>query len=149
MGYLNFMEVMGYEVFVDVVVDVGVDGIFIVDLLLEEVDDVVLLFMECNFDVVFLFLLIIIDDWICVISEYFFGYVYYVLFKGVIGVVKINVDEVVEWVEYIYKFMVLLVGVGFGIWDVEMVVVVGWVFDGVIVGSVLVDIIVRNQVDIE
>jgi len=149
MGYLNPMEAMGYEVFADAAVDASVDGILTVDLPPEEADDVAPLFTERNLDAIFLLSPTTTDERIRAISEHSSGYVYYVSFKGVTGAAKINVDEVAERVDHIHKLTALPVGVGFGIRDAETAAAVGRVSDGVIVGSVLVDTIARNQADTE
>ena len=72
---------------------------------------------------------------------------YYVSFKGVTGAGKIDVDEVASKVSHIHELTALPVGVGFGIRDAATAAAVGRVSDGVIVGSVLVDTIARNQAD--
>jgi len=87
------------------------------------------------------------DDRIRAISEHSSGYVYYVSIKGVTGSATINVDEVAAKVSHIHELTALPVGVGFGIRDAETAAAVGRVSDGVIVGSVLVDTIARNQAD--
>ncbi|TNE75621.1 MAG: tryptophan synthase subunit alpha [Gammaproteobacteria bacterium] len=147
MGYLNPMEAMGYEAFADAAADAGVDGILTVDLPPEEAEDVAPLFSARNLDPIFLLAPTTTDDRISAISEHSSGYVYYVSFKGVTGAAKINVEEVAEKVGHIHALTALPVGVGFGIRDAETAAAVGRVSDGVIVGSVLVDTIARNQAD--
>ncbi len=147
MGYLNPMEAMGYEAFADAAVDAGVDGVLTVDLPPEEADDVAPLFTERNLDAIFLLSPTTTDDRIRAISEHSSGYVYYVSFNGVTGASKINVDEVASRVDHIHKLTALPVAVGFGIRDAQTAAAVGRVSDGVIVGSVLVDTIARNQAD--
>ncbi|MDX1754957.1 MAG: tryptophan synthase subunit alpha [Marinobacter sp.] len=149
MGYLNPMEAMGYEAFADAAADAGVDGILTVDLPPEEADDVAPLFAARQLDPIFLLAPTTTDDRIRAISEHSSGYVYYVSFKGVTGAARINVDEVAEKVQHIHQLTALPVGVGFGIRDAETAAAVGQVSDGVIVGSVLVDTIARNQEDPE
>jgi len=147
MGYLNPMEAMGYEAFAEAAADAGVDGILTVDLPPEEADDVAPLFTKQNLDAIFLLAPTTIDERIRAIAEHSSGYVYYVSFKGVTGAAKINVDEVAAKVAHIHEMTALPVGVGFGIRDAETAAAVGRVSDGVIVGSVLVDTIARNQAD--
>ncbi|MCG7199548.1 tryptophan synthase subunit alpha [Marinobacter pelagius] len=149
MGYLNPMEAMGYEAFADAAADAGVDGILTVDLPPEEADDVAPLFARRKLDAIFLLAPTTIDERIRAIAEHSSGYVYYVSFKGVTGAAKINVDEVAAKVAHIHEMTALPVGVGFGIRDAETAAAVGRVSDGVIVGSVLVDTIARNQADTE
>ena len=143
MGYLNPMEAMGQEKFADAAVDAGVDGILTVDLPPEEAA----LFTARNLDAIFLLAPTTTDDRIRAISEHSSGYVYYVSFKGVTGAGKIDVDEVASKVSHIHELTALPVGVGFGIRDAATAAAVGRVSDGVIVGSVLVDTIARNQAD--
>ncbi|MCK7550073.1 MULTISPECIES: tryptophan synthase subunit alpha [Marinobacter] len=147
MGYLNPMEAMGYETFADAAADAGVDGILTVDLPPEEADEVAPLFTARDLDAIFLLAPTTTDERIRSISEHSSGYVYYVSFKGITGAGKINVDEVAAKVAHIHEITALPVGVGFGIRDAETAAAIGRVSDGVIVGSVLVDTIARNQAD--
>jgi tryptophan synthase alpha chain len=149
MGYLNPMEAMGYETFADTAKAAGVDGILTVDLPPEEADEVAPLFTERNLDAIFLLAPTTTDDRIRSISEHCSGYVYYVSFKGVTGSGTIDIDEVASKVAHIHELTALPVGVGFGIRDADTAAAVGRVSDGVIVGSVLVDTIARNQSDPE
>ncbi|WP_100640561.1 tryptophan synthase subunit alpha [Marinobacter salexigens] len=149
MGYLNPIEAMGYEAFADAAVNAGVDGILTVDLPPEEADDIAPLFSHRGLDPIFLLAPTTTDERIRAIAGHSSGYVYYVSFKGVTGAAKINVDEVAEKVAHIHELTALPVGVGFGIRDAETAAAVGRVSDGVIVGSVLVDTIARNQADID
>jgi tryptophan synthase alpha chain len=149
MGYLNPMEAMGYEQFANTAKAAGIDGILTVDLPPEEADEVAPLFTERDLDAIFLLAPTTTDDRIRSISEHCSGYVYYVSFKGVTGSGKIDIDEVAAKVAHIHELTALPVGVGFGIRDAETAAAVGRVSDGVIVGSVLVDTIARNQADPE
>ncbi|HKK56955.1 tryptophan synthase subunit alpha [Marinobacter sp.] len=149
MGYLNPMEAMGYEQFANTARDAGIDGILTVDLPPEEADEVAPLFTERGLDAIFLLAPTTTDDRIRLISQHCSGYVYYVSFKGVTGSGKIDIPEVAAKVAHIHELTALPVGVGFGIRDAETAAAVGRVSDGVIVGSVLVDTIARNQTDRE
>lgn len=147
MGYLNPMEAMGYEAFADAAAEAGIDGVLTVDLPPEEADDVAPLFSARSLDPIFLLAPTTTDERIRAISQHSSGYVYYVSFKGVTGAARINVDEVAGKVQHIHELTSLPVGVGFGIRDAETAAAVGRVSDGVIVGSVLVDTIAKNQAD--
>lgn len=149
MGYLNPVEAMGYEAFADAAVAAGVDGVLTVDLPPEEADDVAPLFSRKGLDPIFLLAPTTTDERIRAIAGHSSGYVYYVSFNGVTGAARINVDEVAAKVAHIQELTALPVGVGFGIRDAETAAAVGKVSDGVIVGSVLVDTIAKNQADIE
>jgi tryptophan synthase alpha chain len=147
MGYLNPIEAMGYTAFAKAARESGIDGILTVDLPPEEADEIAPLFTEQGLDAIFLLSPTTTEDRIRAISEHSSGYVYYVSFKGVTGASRINVEEVAEKVARIHELTALPVGVGFGIRDAETAAAVGRVSDGVIVGSVLVDTIARNQND--
>lgn len=149
MGYLNPMEAMGYAAFADAAAEAGIDGILTVDMPPEEAGDVAPLFAARDLDPIFLLAPTTTDERIRAISEHSAGYVYYVSFKGVTGAARINVDEVADKVRHIHELTSLPVGVGFGIRDAETAAAVGRVSDGVIVGSVLVDTIAKNQADPE
>ncbi|SFM55545.1 tryptophan synthase subunit alpha [Marinobacter zhejiangensis] len=149
MGYLNPVEAMGYEAFADAAADAGIDGVLTVDLPPEEAVDVAPLFAARSLDPIFLLAPTTTDERIRAISEHSSGYVYYVSIKGVTGSASINVEEVAAKVQHIHELTALPVGVGFGIRDAETAAAVGQVSDGVIVGSVLVDTIARNQTDPE
>lgn len=149
MGYINPIEAMGYEAFADAAVEAGVDGVLTVDLPPEEADEVAPLFAQRGLDPIFLLAPTTTDERIRAIADHSSGYVYYVSFNGVTGAARINVEEVAAKVAHIHELTALPVGVGFGIRDAETAAAVGRVSDGVIVGSVLVDTIARNQADIE
>ncbi|OEY67707.1 tryptophan synthase subunit alpha [Marinobacter sp. X15-166B] len=145
MSYLNPIETMGFEAFADAAADAGLDGVLIVDLPPEEAGDVSPLLAARQLDSIFLLAPTTSDERIRAISTHSSGYVYYVSIKGVTGSASINVDEVADKVRHIQELTALPVGVGFGIRDAKTAAAVGQVSDGVIVGSVLVDTIARNQ----
>ncbi len=148
MGYLNPVEAMGYEAFADAARDAGVDGVLTVDLPPEEAEDFVPLLKARNMDAIFLLAPTTTDDRIRNIAEHSSGYIYYVSLKGVTGSATLDRDEVARKVAHIHELTALPVAVGFGIRDAESAAGVGRVSDGVIVGSVLVDTIARNQEDL-
>lgn len=94
MGYFNLIEVIGYEIFVEVVVVVGVDGFIIVDLFVEVVVGLVEIFDKVGIESIFLIVLMISDKCIVKIVVMGWGYLYYVFLKGVIGVGNLDVDVV-------------------------------------------------------
>ncbi|ROT99999.1 tryptophan synthase subunit alpha [Marinobacter sp. R17] len=149
MGYLNPVEAMGYEAFSDAAKAAGVDGVLTVDLPPEEAEDVAPLFAERGLDPIFLLAPTTTEDRIRAISQHSSGYIYYVSLKGVTGSAQLDVDDVAEKVSRIHALTSVPVGVGFGIRNAETAAAVGRVSDGVIVGSVLVDTIAKNQDDIE
>ena len=138
MGYLNPVEVLGYEVFADAAASAGVDGVLTVDLPPEEADGFIDVVTARGLDPVFLLAPTSTDERIARIAAVARGYVYYVSLKGVTGAANLDVDSVVRKLEQIRQHTALPVGVGFGISDAQTAARVGAVADAVVVGSVLV-----------
>lgn len=144
MGYLNPVEAMGYQTFVDAAVSAGVDGVLMVDLPPEEASDVDSIFKDAGLDVVYLIAPTTTDKRIESIGKSGSGYVYYVSLKGVTGSKALDVDDVARNLERIRAHVSIPVGVGFGIQDAETAAKVAAVSDGVIVGSAIVNRIAAN-----
>ena len=138
MGYLNPIEVMGYQAFADQASAAGVDGALIVDLPPEEGHDLVATMKGKGLDLVYLLAPTSTDDRIRLIGEVASGFVYYVSVKGVTGAGHLDTDAVSAKVESIKSLLPLPVGVGFGIKDAESAARVAAAADAVIVGSAIV-----------
>lgn len=145
MGYLNPVEVMGYEAFAKAAAEAGVDGVLLVDLPPEEALDVKPVMDAQGLDMIFLVAPTTSDARIKLIGEAGSGYLYYVSLKGVTGSAALNVDEVASRVETIRNLAKLPIGVGFGIKDANSAQAVSQVADGVVVGSALVNQIAEHQ----
>jgi len=145
MGYLNPVEAMGYQAFVDAAIKAGVDGVLMVDLPPEEAHDVDSIFKNAGLDVVYLIAPTTTDKRIESIGLAGSGYVYYVSIKGVTGSNTLDIDDVARNLERIRKHVSIPVGVGFGIQNGETAAKVAKISDGVIVGSALVNRIAANQ----
>jgi tryptophan synthase alpha chain len=148
MGYLNPIEMMGVREFCQAASDAGVDGVLTVDLPPEEAETFAPYLSEHNMDAVFLIAPTTTDERIQTICRHSSGYVYYVSVKGVTGSASLSAEEVERKVSNIKSFSDIPVGVGFGITDAGSAAAVAAVSDGVIVGSVLVNIIKENQGDL-
>lgn len=144
MGYLNPVEVMGYEVFAEAAASSGVDGVLLVDLPPEEADLVKPIFEKNELDSIFLLAPTTSEARTKLICEHGSGYVYYVSVKGVTGSSALDTEEVASKVAAIQKQTDLPVGVGFGIKDGKTAAQVASVANGVIVGSVLVNTIAEG-----
>ena len=145
MGYLNPVEVMGYEAFAKAAADAGVDGVLLVDLPPEEALEVKPVMDAQGLDMIFLVAPTTSDARIKLIGKAGSGYLYYVSLKGVTGSATLNVDEVASRVETIRNLAQLPIGVGFGIKDAESAQAVSRVADGGVVGSALVNQIAENK----
>ncbi|GAA5121276.1 tryptophan synthase subunit alpha [Alloalcanivorax gelatiniphagus] len=147
MGYLNPVECMGYERFAETCLEVGVDGVLLVDLPPEECDEIAPLFKERGVDLIFLVAPTTTDARIARIAKAASGYLYYVSVKGVTGSASLNVEEVAARVETIRNLAQLPIGVGFGIKDAQSAQAVSRVADGVVVGSALVNQVAEHADD--
>jgi tryptophan synthase alpha chain len=138
MGYLNPVEVMGYETFAAAARAAGVDGVLTVDLPPEEGCDLVDALKEQQLDPIFLAAPTSSDQRIQQMSASGGGFLYYVSFKGVTGANRLDVKSVRDKLEQIRANTALPVGVGFGIRDAETAAQIAAFADAVVVGSALV-----------
>lgn len=144
MGYLNPIEMMGYEVFAQKAADAGVDGALIVDLPPEFAAELKTHLQEKSIDMINLITPTTSDkriEKICAVAS---GFVYYVSLKGVTGSKKLDLDSVQKRVEHIKTFTDVPVGVGFGIRDGESAAAISEVADAVVVGTVLVSELAKH-----
>lgn len=151
MGYLNPIEILGYQRFADEAKKAGVDGVLTVDLPPEESDEFNKIMRAHEIDTIYLIAPTTEEERIKYVCENGSGYLYYVSVKGVTGSASLNVQEVADKLDLIRKYTSVPLGVGFGIKDAESAKAVSAVADGVIVGSVLVNKIaelVKDQAQI-
>ncbi|MCG8428186.1 MAG: tryptophan synthase subunit alpha [Chromatiales bacterium] len=139
MGYLNPIEVVGYQVFAEAAAEAGVDGLITVDIPPEEAEEFCRILGKHDIDPVFLVAPTSTPERIKRICDAAGGFVYSVSFKGITGAAKLDVDAVATKLEEIRQHTDLPVGVGFGIKDPATAQAVGRVADAVIVGSALVN----------
>ena len=145
MGYLNPIEWMGYESFAQQAASAGIDGALVVDLPPEEAKEYTEIMQQYGLDTVYLITPTTTALRVKSICEKSTGYVYYVSLKGVTGSAALDVQSVAEQTQAIRSQTDLPVAVGFGIKNGETAAAVAAVSDGVIVGSVLVNLIADNQ----
>lgn len=145
MGYLNPIEVMGYERFAGLASDAGVDGTILVNLPPEEADVPARIFEEYGIDTVYLLAPTTSEsraEYICNKSR---GFVYYVSVKGVTGASTLDVADVENRMAGFREICKLPMVVGFGIKDGPSAVAVTSIADGAVVGSALVQIVAENR----
>lgn len=138
MGYLNPIEMMGYEDFANAAQRADVDGVLTVDLPPEEAEACVALLRERGIDQIFLLAPNSDAERISKMDVVGSGYLYYVSLKGVTGAGHLNTEDVKEKLELIRANTDLPVGVGFGVKDAETAKTVANLADGVVVGSALI-----------
>jgi tryptophan synthase alpha chain len=149
MGYLNPIEIMGYEAFANSAQRVEVDGVLTVDLPPEESLQCVELLRARNIDQIFLLAPNSSAERIQKVDAVGSGYLYYVSLKGVTGAGHLNTQEVEEKLTLIRKNTQLPIGVGFGVKDAETAKIIARLADGVVVGSALISKIEANLGDPE
>lgn len=138
MGYLNPIEIMGYEVFAQAAQAAGVDGVLTVDLPPEEGKTVLPLFKAHGLDPIFLVAPTTPLLRMQAIAEAASGFIYYVSLKGVTGANTLDTAKVAARLAQIRAYTSLPLGVGFGIKDAATAAAIGQVADAVVVGSALI-----------
>ena len=141
MGYLNPIEVYGYERFAVDAKAAGVDGVLVVDMPPEEAHDLKQCLDQHEIDFIFLVAPTTTDERLAFLANIASGFVYFVSLKGVTGSGNLDVDLVNENLRRIRQTIELPVGVGFGIKDASSAKAVSELADAVIVGSSLVSFI--------
>lgn len=139
MGYLNPIEIIGYQRFAEEAQKAGVDGVLTVDLPPEESGEFNQIMREHDIDTIYLLAPTTEEERIKYVCENGSGYLYYVSVKGVTGSASLDVQAVADRLDIVRKYTDIPLGVGFGIKDAESATAVSKVADGVIVGSVLVN----------
>ncbi len=138
MGYLNPLEIIGYENFARRASQSGVDGLLLVDLPPEEAGELDAILKQYELDPIFLLAPTSTDTRITHVLKQARGFIYYVSLKGVTGSAALDTTEAAERIAKVKAQTSLPVGVGFGIRDATTARQMGRVADGVIVGTVLV-----------
>lgn len=138
MGYLNPIEVMGYEQFSQRAQAAGIDGVLMVDMPPEEAGEFSLSAKKHKLDIIYLLAPTTTEERIKSIVAQASGYLYYVSLKGVTGSSDLDIDSITSKVKKIRKYTQLPIGVGFGIKDAATAALVARSSDAVIVGSALV-----------
>jgi len=149
MGYLNPIEIMGYQAFADGAHRADVDGVLTVDLPPEEAAQCVALLRAYEIDQIFLLAPNSTAERIQKMDVVGSGYLYYVSLKGVTGAGHLNTEEVEQKLQLIRANTDLPVGVGFGVKDAETAGTIAKIADGVVVGSALISKIEENLNDPE
>ncbi|MCH9697877.1 MAG: tryptophan synthase subunit alpha [Gammaproteobacteria bacterium] len=139
MGYLNPIEVMGYETFARLAAESGVDGVLIVDMPPEETGALTGYLKANQLDMIFLLAPNSTSERIEKVVSIASGYLYYVSLKGVTGAGHLDLDSVDQKMQQIRSMTDMPVGVGFGVKNSETAQSIGRLADGVVIGSALIE----------
>ena len=140
MGYMNTFESLGSKVFSSEAKKSGVDGVLIVDMPLEESEEFTQEAMKNELDLIRLVAPTTNKSRIEKICKSASGYIYYISLKGITGANTLDEDDVRTKVSRLRDLTELPIVIGFGIKDHATTVSVRNLADGVVVGSVFVDI---------
>ncbi len=149
MGYLNPIEIMGYEAFANAAAQAGVDGVIIVDLPPEEASDWIDALTRVAIDPIFLTAPTTTNARIEAICKAARGFIYYVSLKGVTGAGTLNLEAVGRKLAQIRACATIPIGVGFGIRDAAAAARMAKIADAVVVGSALVERIAAHGNDLD
>ena len=141
MGYMNTFESLGANKFMLEAVKANLDGILIVDMPPEESSNFSIEAEKVGVDIIRLIAPTTSSSRAKKICSQCSGYVYYISVKGITGASNINAEEVKAKVSELRSHTDLPIAIGFGIKDSSSASSVKDVADGVVVGSVFVDLI--------
>jgi tryptophan synthase alpha chain len=144
MGYYNPIYIYGVENFVTDAKTAGVDGLIIVDLPPEEVDELWEPARSVGIDLIFLTAPTSNNDRLPVILKRASGFVYYVSITGITGTRSADLSNVKDAVSLLRSHTDLPIGVGFGINTPDQARGIASIADAAVVGSAIVDIIDKN-----
>lgn len=138
MGYLNPVEMYGYESFAEDAVEAGVDGVLMVDCPLEE-SAVLKPLRDAGLDQILLASPTTAEGRLAQLCEAASGFLYYVSFAGITGAAQLSTGQIAERVAGIRAQSKAPVAVGFGVRDAASARAIGEFADAVVIGSALVD----------
>ena len=147
MGYYNSIFNMGIEEFTSKCVQVGVDGLIIVDLQPEEDADLYVKTKENNIDLIRLITPTTNKERLKTILNNASGFLYYVTVTGITGQNSANLKELETSINLIRSESNLPIVAGFGIKSRKDVENISAFTDGVVVGSSIINIIKDNISD--
>jgi tryptophan synthase alpha chain len=138
---MNTFESLGAKLFMEEAVAVDLDGILIVDMPPEESSDVSREAAKANIDIIRLIAPTTSSSRAKKICSQCSGYVYYISVKGITGAANLDADDVKDKVSELRLHTDLPIAIGFGIKDAASASSVKDVADGIVAGSVFVDLI--------
>ncbi|MGI9317423.1 MAG: tryptophan synthase subunit alpha [bacterium] len=138
MGYYNPIHYYGVQAFIDRALEVGVDGLIIVDLPPEEDDEMCHPCLTAGLNWIRLTTPTSDDHRLQTILKNSSGFVYHVAIAGITGTRSAAAETVMQDVARIKQHTDLPIAVGFGIKSAEQVKETAKIADAVVVGSALV-----------
>ncbi len=144
MGYYNPIYIYGVDQFLSDALDVGVDGLIIVDLPPEEDRELAKPCQKAGMGCIHLATPTTDEKRLGQILENASGFLYYVSIAGITGTREPDLKPVEQAISMIRKQSRLPVAVGFGIKTPDMAGRFAQISDAVVVGSAIVNVIEQN-----
>jgi tryptophan synthase alpha chain len=138
MGYLNPVEMYGYERFADDAVAAGVDGVLLVDCPVEE-SQVLAPLRAAGLEQILLAAPTTSAARLERLCEAAAGFLYYVSFAGITGGAQLSTDDIAARVASIRARSRAPVAVGFGVRNAQSATAIAAFADAVVIGSALVE----------
>ncbi len=138
MGYLNPVEIFGYEAFAAAAVEAGVDGVLLVDCPIEEAA-VAAPLRAAGLRQIWLAAPTTSPERLQRLCDAAEGFLYYVSVAGITGNGSLAVDAIAERVAALRASAGAPVAVGFGVRDADQASAIAGFADAVIIGSALVE----------
>jgi tryptophan synthase alpha chain len=138
MGYLNPIEIHGYQRFATEATQAGVDGVLVVDCPLEETQ-VLTPLRAAGLKQILLAAPTTAPARMAQLCEAAEGFLYYVSFAGITGAGRLSTQDIAARVADIRKRAKAPVAVGFGVKDAQSAKAIGEFADAVVIGSALVE----------
>ena len=138
MGYLNPVEIRGYERFAHEATAAGVDGVLLVDCPLEEAE-VLAPLRNAGLKQILLAAPTTAPARMVQLCEAAEGFLYYVSFAGITGAGRLSTQDIAARVADIRTHAKAPVAVGFGVKDAQSAKAIGEFADAVVIGSALVE----------
>jgi len=138
MGYLNPVEIRGFQRFADEAIKAGVDGVLLVDCPLEEAE-VLAPLRKAGLKQILLAAPTTAPERMAQLCEAADGFLYYVSFAGITGAGRLSTQDIAARVADIRQRAKAPVAVGFGVKDAQSAKAISGFADAVVIGSVLVE----------
>lgn len=137
MGYTNPIEYYGYEKFCHDAAKAGVDGLIIVDMPPEEIENIKPYAVQNQIDIIYLVAPTTSTDRLKMILKEASGFIYYVSITGITGTSTATNESLQKAIPMIRAISNLPVVIGFGLNTPEHTANATRIADGAVVGSAL------------
>ncbi len=145
MGYLNPIEIRGFDKYATQAVEAGVDGVLLVDLPPEEAVPLRTAFNRHGLNLISLAAPTTTAERLHRLATESQGYLYYVSFAGVTGASNIDTKDVLAKASALRAQANVPVMIGFGIKDAASAKALAPAADGIVIGSALVEALAASN----